>query len=930
MPLLVAIVVAVQTAIAAQGRVVHADLPVPGATITATKGEQTVTVTTDEDGVFRFPDLEPGKWVIKVEMRGFVTVTREIDVPPSAPAIVITLTMRTYAEMIAAAAVKTAWPALPASSTDTPEILNGTVVNGAATPFALPRAVGNNRPRGPSVYSGALTGNFGSSAWNAGPFSFGGSPVPSPDYWNGQMTLTFGGPFRIPFSTFWFQQVRVTYDRRVHHNATTRSALVPTLDERRGILSDRVIPVEQIVPQATALLELYPQPTGAIANGANYQRSLLSATTSDRAQVDANRSFGSRTQVGGSVSFQRSISDSRNLFDFVDRSRQSTINATFNWTRRIGTRLNVRANYQLTLTNSTTTPFFANRINVSGDAGIMGNAQDPLNWGPPTIVFPDFIDLSGARYQRSRRNTHVLAGQAQWRRGRHNVTFGGDVRMNVIHLDTHPDPRGTLTFTGAATGNAFADFLLGIPTTSSIAFGNIGANVRGGQFSAFVEDDFRIAPGLTVNLGLRWEYESPYSERGGRMANLDVLPDFSAVKIVTGNSLVHRDPLGIEPRLGVSWRPLLASSLVITGGYGVYRNLGVYQSIGTLLAQQPPFSNSYSIQSSSDVPLTLANPFPGSVASSNTFAVDPNFKTAVLHSWQLTMQRELPWSLAFVVAYLGSYGTSLAQAFLPNPYAPGASNPCESCPTGFTYLTAGGTSTRNAAQFIVRRRLHAGLTATMTYTLSKSRDNASTFSNTNVSPGSLSIAQNWLDLEAERGPSSFDQRHLAAVEFQYTTGVGILGGTLVDSFWGKLYKDWTIAGQLNAGSGLPVTPLVFVAVPGTGVVGIRPALTGESIAPPEPDSYANAAAFTMPAPGTWGNAGRNAIRGPSTFSFDMSVARTFRFNRRFNLEWRLMATNVLNRVTFTAIDRIITSPQFGRATSAGEMRRILTNFIFRF
>jgi hypothetical protein len=123
---------------------------------------------------------------------------------------------------------------------------------------------------------------------------------------------------------------------------------------------------------------------------------------------------------------------------------------------------------------------------------------------------------------------------------------------------------------------------------------------------------------------------------------------------------------------------------------------------------------------------------------------------------------------------------------------------------------------------------------------------------------------------------------------------------------------------------------VFVAVPGAGTVGVRPALTGAPIAPQEKDSYANAAAFMVPAPGTWGDAGRNSIRGPSTFTFDMSVSRTFRFTRRFHLDWRLSASNVFNRVTFTAVDRIITSPQFGRPTNAGQMRRVLTNFIFRF
>ena len=310
--------------------------------------------------------------------------------------------------------------------------------------------------------------------------------------------------------------------------------------------------------------------------------------------------------------------------------------------------------------------------------------------------------------------------------------------------------------------------------------------------------------------------------------------------------------------------------------------------------------------------------------------MDPDYRTAQLHSWQLQVQRDLPASLTVIATYSGDRGTQLTQAFLPNTYPPGVSAICADCPSGFVYLSSGGSSLRNAVQLLLRRRLYAGFTASVSYMLAKSTDNAATFSNTTVSPGSLSLAQNWLDLGADRGPSAFDQRHVTTVDLQYTTGVGLIGGTLVDSIWGTLWRDWTLTAQFTTGSGRPVTPVFFAAVPGTGVVGLRPSLTGEPIISTTDDVYANAAAFAAPAPGTWGNAGRNSIRGPSTYSFDLTVARVFRFNRRLTLEWRVAATNVLNRVTFTSIDRIITSPQFGRPTAADQMRRIQTLFRFGF
>jgi len=362
----------------------------------------------------------------------------------------------------------------------------------------------------------------------------------------------------------------------------------------------------------------------------------------------------------------------------------------------------------------------------------------------------------------------------------------------------------------------------------------------------------------------------------------------------------------------------------------MYRNLGTYQPIALLLAQQPPFSRTVSVQRSAAAPLTLANPFPASFSSTTTFAVDPEYRAGDLRSSNVSVQYDLPASLTVIGAYFHDQGTHLMQAFLPNTYPAGAPNSCPTCPSGFVYLTSNGRSDRNAGSFTIRRRLYAGFTATLQYTLAKSNDDAATFSNTNVSPASLAVAQNWRDLGAEYGPSSFDQRHVVSVQAQYTTGVGVRGGTLADAWWGRLYKDWTVTAQIDAGSGLPLTPVVFAAVGGTGFVGVRPDLTGAPISPTAPGSYANPDAFIASAPGTWGNAGRNSIRGPRQFSMNMTFARVFRFPRRRTLEWRVSATNLLNRVTFASINTTVGSPQFGFPTVANPMRRIHANFVFRF
>src|SRR4029079_5816864 len=192
-----------------------------------------------------------------------------------------------------------------------------------------------------------------------------------------------------------------------------------------------------------------------------------------------------------------------------------------------------------------------------------------------------------------------------------------------------------------------------------------------------------------------------------------------------------------------------------------------------------------------------------------------------------------------VASYAATRATPLMQAFLPNTFAPGAVNPCPACPSGYVYVTSNASSLRNAAQFTLRRRLHAGLTATAQYAIAKATDAAATFANKVPAVGALPLAQDWRNPGAEEGPSPFDQRHLFTAQLQYTTGMGLTGGTLVDGIRGRLFKNWTIASQLSAGSGLPFTPVAFIAVPGSGVVGIRPSLTGSPERSTGSDSFAN-------------------------------------------------------------------------------------------
>src|SRR6202012_632868 len=175
------------------------------------------------------------------------------------------------------------------------------------------------------------------------------------------------------------------------------------------------------------------------------------------------------------------------------------------------------------------------------------------------------------------------------------------------------------------------------------------------------------------------------------------------------SSLIRPDRRGFEPRVGISWRPIPASTIVVRAGYVFYNDTSVYQTSALQLTQQAPLSKSLSVQNSATCPLTLANGFQScSSITADTFAVDPNFRVGYAQTWQLGVQRDLPFALQMTATYLGVKGTRGVQEFLPNTYPLGGTNPCPSCPSGFAYRTSNGDSTREAASVQLRRRLRSG------------------------------------------------------------------------------------------------------------------------------------------------------------------------------------------------------------------------------
>ncbi len=964
-----------------QGDVSFGGLPVPGATVTATRGSQKFTAVTDPKGAYSFPDLPDGVWTIDIAMPGFAPVHAEINVGLDAKPSQWVLTILPFAEItknLAAAAAPEAQATAPAPAEKSPGasakptrapsksagfqradvnasapatpgptasaadavppnvndadlaerasdglLINGSANNGAASTFSQASAFGNNRRGTGGVYNGSLGFIFDNSTFDARPFSLTGQDTPKPAYDQARGVFTLGGPLNIPGLIKNGPVFFVGYQWTRNRNDSTQSALVPTLAQREGDAGGGVvIPQNLINPQALALLNYYPLPNFSGSNVYNYQVPLVSNTHIDAMQSRVSKGLNALTQIDGSLNFQRIATSSTSLFGFLDTSGTLGMNAAINVRRRVGPRWFNHFQFQYSYQSVRTTPYFANREDVSGSAGITGNDQSPENWGPPTLSFSNGIaSLTDSIDSFNRNQTAAWSYDGLWIRGRHNVAYGADFRRQQFNYLGQQNPRGTFTFTGADTGSAFGDFLSGVPDTSQIAFGNADKYFRQNVADAFATDDWRIAPSLTINAGMRWEYGGPISELYGRLVNLDIGPGFSTATPVVGNSLLRPDRRGVEPRVGLAWRPFPANSTVIRAGYGVYYNTSVYQSIATQMAQQAPLSHSLSVQNSAADPLTLASGFNASPSiTPQTFAVDPDFRVGYTQNWQASIQRDLPGSLVATATYLGIKGTRGMQEFLPNTYPSGAANPCPACPAGFIYLTSNGDSTRESGSLQLRRRLRNGFTASLQYTFSKSIDDSALGGR---GQATYVIAQNWLDLGAERALSTFDQRHLLNLQLQYTTGMGLGGGSLLSGWRGTLFKEWTFLTTITAGSGLPLTPIELTAVGATGVTGpVRPDYIGGFNLDP--------ASYSAPLPGQWGTAGRDSVTGPSQFTLNASLDRVFRLRDRLNLEVRIDSTNTLNHVTWTTWNMITGNPQFGLPAGANAMRDIQTTVRLRF
>ncbi|MBE7158494.1 MAG: carboxypeptidase regulatory-like domain-containing protein, partial [Rhodospirillales bacterium] len=614
--------------------------------------------------------------------------------------------------------------------------------------------------------------------------------------------------------------------------------------------------------------------------------------------------------------------------------------------------------------------------------------------GLPSFTISNFLSVNNTDPQDNIAQTISFSEQISYRHSKQNLRVGFDVRR--VHQDFlgGGNPLGGFTFTGlntespqdrcnfggvcqtgltknatvtgqAASGAAFADFLLGLPQQSQIQAGLSKIYLRENVVDWYANDDYRLGNGLTLNGGLRYEFFGPFSEINNRLVNLTgvtpgttsvgcVTPDGISVQTPQGtltcapgptNSLIHPDRTMFSPRLGIAWRPRWVKDTVVRAGYGINYNTGQFATFAHSLAYQAPFAATQNNVLSSTANSTGCNaltPTQGTnftVANAfncsgklfqNTYAVDPKYRLGLVQVYNLDVQRTLPLGIVLNLGYNGSHGGNLNVVNAPN-HAPSSVTTPDA--VAFLYQQSIAECAFNALTVNAQKRLQKGIELGAKYQYAHSIDDASSINGA----AETSSIQDPANLLAERSNSSFDVRHSLTGNWLYELPVGPNRAFLNrGGFASKLLDGFNLSGSFNITSGRYFTPsyqATAAQIAAGGTYTLRPDRNfSQTIAGAGAlRSFFNGAAFTQPPPDRgYGTASRYSIEGPGTLSVSASLSRTIPLTETRSFEARVSASNVFNTVQYNGINTTLDSAAFGQVTGAAAMRQITFVGRFRF
>ncbi len=554
-----------------------------------------------------------------------------------------------------------------------------------------------------------------------------------------------------------------------------------------------------------------------------------------------------------------------------------------------------------------------------------------------------------------RENTFEYVDNMSYTLGTHTLKWGADFRRRQLTIYQTNQGNGRFNFSPALTdsrqgsgGDSAASFLLGYPTLIAHDYTLNWPGERGYELGLFVADDWRVNKKLTLNLGLRWDYYSPYSEVANRWANFNI----ATAKIdIAGQSGVDKYA-GIKPyyknfgpRFGFAYQ--LFSHTVVRGGFGIFYNPTGSEGGSLRLFRQLPFGSTIAI-SPGDInvgqrvsdgfpPLQPVNYALANAPFGAVVAVDPHFRPSYAEQFNVTIEHEIaPWALLVKAAAVGNLGRHLYDTYNANQAVPGSTvlntrRPLYSIAPNLSdvsYFTTDGLSEYYAFQLTVDKRLSKGLNGILGYAWSHAIDDVPLeFGGGAAGPQ----PQDPRNVRAERGNSIIDMRHRMTLSYLYQLPFG--KGQAMLNHGGP--ADWILGGWQTNGilvvqTGLPFTPTLNTSTTNTGT-GSRPNVSGKGNNPHTLQHWFDTSIFSSPAPYTYGNAGRDILFGPGRVNWDMSLFKNFVIREQTRFEFRAEAFNVFNHPQFGLPNAAIGNAQVGQITSTvGNPRQLQMGLRFQF
>jgi len=790
------------------------------------------------------------------------------------------------------------------------------------------------------------------------PNSVPGACGPIPRFDRNQFGLTFGGPIRKD-KTFFF----VSYEGLRLRQATTREATVPSQvqdQEALGAVAAQGIPVN---PAGQAVFNLYPAANigSDLMNSNTFVSSPIIQNSEDLLTVKVDHHVGPRDTL--SAHYSRFDEDRFNPFDPVNSftslpgygstTLNNGQNAGLAWTHVFTS--SAIDEFRLGFNRMRAGAFQEHTgIDVSSQLGFPDVLTNPVDLGVPNVDIAGFDGIGEpVNYPQDRHDTTVhLADNLAWIHGRNQFKFGADIRR--IQVDNYLDfvARGEWFFGTTCVPSpgvdcgvaALAQLLSGVPDYAIAVSGNMFNSLSSTATNVYIQDDIHVVPRLLLNVGLRYEYNSPPVEAHNRFSVPDLSSNSATCSPQPGCQFIQAGTNGVPratyagskkdfaPRIGVAWRPMKSERWVVRSAYGIFYDAGIF-NISIFPRANPPFYTLAFYPNNPNSPFAIQNILdqPGFLAQPNM--ISPNFRDAYVQQWNADLQYELQPNWMIDLAYVGSKGTHLDDVRDLNQANPATGLGPYPQFSSILYVESNADSTYNSLQFRSEKRGRY-LTLLASYTFSKSLDDESSVFGGSVGSG---LPQDSNDLRAEHALSDFNAKNRLSLSAVYDLPFGRIGAR--NGKWrGRLLNNWQASGILTAQSGSPFTVNLSSSLPGCGSSAItafgnpcRPDLVGNPFqagpvaaspgcAAPGlvrvAGSWFNPCAFAEPPAGQFGNAGRNILTGPGITNIDFSLSRMIPLHGdRHRIQLRGEFFNLLNHPNLDLPNHVFGAANFGEVLS---------------